>query len=202
MKAMMKAAVALAAVGMLAAGEAQAQVKLMVGGGLAAPMGAFGETDFASMEEGYGASNGFNAMVGAQLGAPLLPVKLRIDGSYNRFGISEDLGDVDANYQILAGTANAVFALPTPGPIQPYLLAGVGVYNAKLSGDDVPEGEEVAETKLGINGGVGVNLSLGALQMFGEARIHNIFMSEVEVDDITFEASDIRMVPITVGLRF
>jgi hypothetical protein len=85
--------------------------------------------------------------------------------------------------------------------VQPYLLAGVGVYNAKLSGDDVLAAEEVSETKLGINGGVGVNLSLGGLSLFGEARMHNVFMGEVTQDDVAFEVDDIRMIPVTVGLR-
>ena len=196
MKGMLKAAVALAAIGVLTAGEASAQVNLMVGGGLSMPTGEFSSTE----DGGYFAGNGFNALAGVQLGAPLLPLKLRIDGSYNRFGLSEDAGDIDAHYQILAGTANAVFALPTPGMVQPYLLAGVGMYNYKMGGDDVPEDVE-AQTDLGINGGVGVNLSMGGLQLFGEARIHNIFVGDVTVDDITFESEDIRMIPVTVGLR-
>jgi opacity protein-like surface antigen len=204
MKGMMKAAVALVAVGMLAAGEAQAQMKVLVGGGLSTPMGAFGETEFDDLTEGYGAGSGFNALAGVELGAPLMPIKLRVDASYNRFGLSDEVveGEVDANYQVIGGTANAVFALPSPALVQPYLIAGVGMYNAKLTGDDVSSTEEVSETKFGINGGVGVNLALGGLQLFGEARIHNIFMSEVEIDEVTLEASDIRMVPITVGLRF
>lgn len=196
MKRMLKAAVALAAVGMLTAGEAEAQAKFMIGGGLAMPTGDFSSTD----DGGYFAGNGFNALAGVNLSAPLLPVGLRVDGSYNRFGMHEDLGDVDANYQVLAGTANAVFSLPTPGIVQPYVLAGVGVYNYKLTGDDVAEAVD-SETKLGINGGVGLNVSLGGLSLFGEARMHNIFVGEQTVGDVTFEAEDIRMIPVTVGLR-
>lgn len=196
MKGMIKAAVALAAVGVIAASDAQAQMNLMVGGGLSVPSGSFGSLE----DGGYGAANGFNALAGVQLGVPMMPLKLRVDGSYNRFSMQEETG-TEANYQVLGATANAVFALPTPGMVQPYLLAGVGVYNAKLSGDDVLAAEEVSETKLGINGGVGVNLSLGGLSLFGEARMHNVFMGEVTQDDVAFEVDDIRMIPVTVGLR-
>jgi opacity protein-like surface antigen len=195
MKRILKTAVALAAVGLIATGEAEAQAKFMIGGGLAMPSGEFSSNE----DGGYFAGNGFNALAGVNLSAPLLPLSLRVDGSFNRFGMHEDLGDVDANYQVLAGTANAVFSLPTPGLVQPYVLAGVGMYNYKLGGDDVPEVD--AETRFGINGGVGVNLSLGGLSLFGEARMHNIFVSEQTVDDVTFEAEDIRMIPVTVGLR-
>lgn len=196
MKRMLQAAVALAAVGMLAANEAEAQAKFMIGGGLAMPSGEFSSTE----DGGYFAGNGFNALAGVTLSAPLMPVGLRVDGSFNRFGMAEEVGDVDANYQVLAGTANAVFSLPTPGLVQPYLLAGVGVYNTKLTGDDVGAAVE-SQTNFGINGGVGVNLSLGGLSLFGEARMHNVFVSEQTIDDITFEAEDIRMIPVTVGLR-
>lgn len=198
MKAMWKAAFALTAVGILAASDAQAQMKVMVGGGLAMPSGAFSSTE----ADGYFAGSGFNALAGVTVGAPMLPLKLRLDGSYNRFGVHEDVGDVAANHQVLAGTANAVFALPTPGVVQPYLLAGVGLYNYKLSGDDVAEASEISGTNFGINGGVGVNMQLGALSVFGEARLHNVFVSELEADGVAFEAEDIRMMPVTVGLRF
>ena len=197
MKGMLKAAVALAAVGMLASAEAEAQARFMVGGGLAMPSGEFSSTE----DGGYFAGNGFNALAGVSLSAPLLPIGLRVDGSFNRFGLHEDAGDVAANYQVLAGTANAVFSLPTPGIVQPYVLAGVGVYNYKLTGDDVSEEFSAAETNLGINGGVGLNVALGGLSLFGEARMHNIFISERTLGDVTLEAEDIRMVPVTVGLR-
>ena len=196
MKRMLKAVVALAAVALIATGEAEAQAKFMVGGGLAMPSGDFGGTD----ENGYFAGNGFNALAGVTLNAPLLPVGVRVDGSFNRFGMHEDVGDVDANYQVLAGTANAVFSLPMPGLVQPYALVGAGVYNYKLSGDDVLEAAD-PQTGFGINGGVGVNVALGSLSLFGEARMHNIFVSEQTFGDVTVEAQDIRMIPVTVGLR-
>jgi opacity protein-like surface antigen len=197
MKRMLKAAVALAAVGVLATGEAEAQAKFMIGGGLAMPTGEFSSTE----DGGYFAGNGFNALAGVTVGAPMMPFGVRVDGSFNRFGLAEEAGEMDANYQVLAGTANAVFSLPVPGLVQPYLLAGVGVYNSKLTGDDVTEEFSNAETNFGINGGVGVNLSLGGLSLFGEARMHNVFISERTVGDVTIEAEDIRMIPVTVGLR-
>ena len=74
--------------------------------------------------------------------------------------------------------------------IQPYAVVGVGFY----SRDSYTGG-----FALGANAGIGANATVGRLQLFGETRIHS-FNHTRHVPWGAIER--IRIVPITVGLRF
>jgi hypothetical protein len=163
-----KMAVAVAAVAVaFSAGDAAAQMRLSVAGGPSFPTGDDQHLDM-----------GFHVQVAGELGMPMLPFGLRLDGMFNRFG--EDHG----NYDVLSGTANAIFNIPMAG-LSPYLIGGVGIYSA----EDQAHGDE-RETNFGINAGVGVRLGLPGLGVFVEARVHNPL------------GDALRFIPLSFGVRF
>lgn len=164
------------------AGSAHAQgaarpISFGVSGGISLPSGAAGD----ELQSGFNA----NALVEARQAAG--PLGFRAEVGYNRFAF--DAGD--ASYRLISGVANGIFRVGTAsgGPVAPYVIAGVGVYNGQISDAQF---ETDSETKLGINGGVGIDIPLSGIATFIEARYHTIF---TEGDRVNF-------IPITVGIRF
>jgi len=178
-------AVLLATVG---AAPAVAQTaKFSVGGGLSLPLGDFGD----------GAGTGWHGLAAVGFQPANLPIGFQVDGMYQRFSLDAVDGvevpdGFDGNFRMLQGTANAVYTFTTAeeSTFHPYLIGGVGLYNFKLTGDDVPELD--SETDFGINAGAGFDFQAGAVGLFVEGRFHNVFT----------DGSDVNFIPITVGVRF
>src|SRR5688572_3962055 len=185
MKGMLKGVAALALSTALFASAAQAQtpVSFGLGGGLTLPLGDFGDA----------AKMGFHGMGLVEFQPASLPVGIRLDGSYHRVGFSDLFEDVvgEGNHQIIMGTLNGVYTFTTApeSKFHPYIVAGVGMYNAKAN---VENADNDSETKFGINGGAGFNFGMGSASVFVEGRFHNIFT----------EGSSTNFVPITLGVRF
>jgi opacity protein-like surface antigen len=172
-------------------------VSFGIGGGVTVPVG--------DSRDAF--DNGVNGHGFVRLNLPLFPIQPRFDFSFQRM----DLKDVSfANTQgpspytegeqrVLAGLAQAQFALIKAGPIQPYLLAGVGFANVetKLEGDPGTASLSGDTTKLAVNGGAGVNIKMGPVSGFLEGRIDNI-MNDGELVD--FES--IQLVPVSFGIVF
>ena len=119
---------------------AQAQPRLVLGGGITSPNGDFKDS----------ANTGYHVRLGLELGLPTLPVSLRADGDFHR------LAEADPAFEattILGGAVGAVFALPGVG-LSPYLLGGVGRYRT----DAGPLGSSVTDTRRGFHAGFGINL--------------------------------------------
>jgi hypothetical protein len=117
-----------------------------------------------------------------------------VDGAYQQFCTSlcdEASGDLDVKYRFLNANLNGILEFPvgTDASVRPYFIAGAGVYEYKLVGDDVGDVEGV--TDFGLNGGIGLTYQLERFGLFGEARIHNVFA----------EGSDLQYVPVMVGAR-
>lgn len=183
------AALALAA----APAAAQSGVTFGVGGGVSVPLGDFADENVGGAELGWAAQ----ASLGFQGGANL-PVGFRIDGMIQRFSINEDFGEViedfNADYQLISGTANVVYAFqssPT-STFRPYLIGGAGIYNLDLKGDDADGLGFEGVTKFGLNGGAGFNFAAGNIGLFIEGRFHNVFT----------EGSNTNFIPIMLGVRF
>ena len=179
MNRLLGAALALA----LSAAAAEAQViprpvRFAIGGGMSAPAGEI--KDFVDP--------GFNLMAALDVGVPLVPVGLRVDGNWSQFaGKGEAEG---TKLRVLYGTANATLNLLPIPVLKPYVLAGVGLY-----GTDVTDSEDdEAPTRVGFNAGVGLRFDLLGLGAFAEARYHHV----PEKDDFI----KTQFIPITVGLRF
>jgi opacity protein-like surface antigen len=191
MKRVAKLGTALIAAAAMLAGESEAQVRGIAGIGLSVPVGEFAD------ENGVGAqAGGATALAGVEWLPEGRRFGLRVDGAYNRFctaACDEAGGDLDIRFRFLNANLSGIAELPlgTTSDIQAYVLAGVGLYNYRLEGDDVPAAFDESETDFGLNGGLGLTYALGQVGLFAEGRFHNVFTSE----------EDIQFVPVLVGAR-
>jgi opacity protein-like surface antigen len=182
-------ALAGATLGALALGAraASAQVnpiRLGISGGAALPTGDFGDI----------VNTGYSVGAFVAVRPPVSPLGLRGEVSWSSFGFQ---GNTDANYRILAGTVNAVLNIGTApvSPVRPYLIGGVGAYRQSVSGDNTTINDA---TRLGLNGGIGLDIPLTGLGVFVEARYTTIFNEKDEDGN----RRNTNFVPISVGIRF
>jgi hypothetical protein len=166
---------------MAVAGDLHAQDRSFafgLGGGATFPLGEIGDEFEAGLH--------INGLVqSGALGA--LPFGLRGEVGYQTFSHDDD------TLRHIVGRVNAVIPFAGRSDAQPYLIAGVGLYNSKEEtdhGDHTHGGE--AENFLGLNAGVGIRWSLGGLNTFVEARFHNVF------DDHHAQ----RFIPFSLGILF
>jgi opacity protein-like surface antigen len=153
--------------------------------------------------------NGVNGQGFIRLNLPMFPIQPRFDFTFQKLDI-KDIAFVDptlgaggsyseGEQSVLSGLAQAQMALIKAGPIQPYIIAGLGLSNfsTKLEGDPGTDNVSESATKLTVNGGAGVNVKLGPISGFIEGRINNI-MNDGEL--VAFDS--IQLVPITLGIVF
>lgn len=150
-----------------------------IGGGVASPLGNF--DDVAKM--------GIHGLAAVSFKPASLPVGIQIDGNFAQFADTFSASNI--KLRELFGTANVVYTFKTAAAsrLHPYLIGGVGVYNAKATGTGAPTG---SSTDLGVNGGAGFNVAAGGASVFVEGRFHDVFTS----------GGSTQFVPLTVGLRF
>lgn len=170
------------------AAPAIAQARFSLGGGVTIPSGTFDEA----------AGTGWHGLAAIGFQPADFPVGFQIDGMYNRLGF--DAEGFDADWQMIQGTGNVVFAFNTSeeSTFHPYLIGGVGAYSLKPVGDDA-EGAD-SETNFGVNAGAGFDFDLGNLAAFVEGRFHAVFSGTVDPESL--DDATASFIPITVGLRF
>lgn len=172
-----RAAAAIAVLTVVGAAQVEAQVASPIGfnvrAGAAIPSG----------DAANGINTGLTLGAGLSFRPPMLPVGLRFDGDYNRFGAK----DVDAHLNIWSLTANAEIA-PAMSPI--YFIGGIGMYSSSAGGPDVLD--STTETDIGFNGGAGFRLPMVGFKPFVEARFHSI----------SSEGERSNYIPIVLGLSF
>lgn len=112
-----------------------------------------------------------------------LPFGVRLEGFYNVFGarVEEIVGD--ARFRVVAGSVNLVHPLGATS-IRPYLIGGVGVYNAKYI-------RYSTTADVGFNAGLGTRFQAAGFKAFAEARLHLIR-----------EDQPFWFVPVTLGIEF
>ncbi len=180
----------------------------VVGGGTI-PMGTYGDV----------ASTGFHFGGFLDFGRRFGPAGLRADVLYHGFGDRDILtGDPSSaqvtfsnKYSMISGTLNLVFGVPVEASaIRPYVIGGAGGYYVKNSpkclgvtcGTLLNVSDE-STTKLGVNGGGGVEFGLGGANFFVEARYHHIFSGTPDVTCIGEEGCNraaAKLLPVSVGL--
>jgi hypothetical protein len=188
---------AIATAFVLLASTAQAQsvnpISFGVAGGMSFPTGD--DRDFVK--------NGYHGEVMLGIHLPTAPIWFRVDGFYHKFDGKDSFADASA--QIIGGTGNIVWDVPSVGPVRMYVTGGAGVYNIKQE-VEVPiivsdrrlrlgvatETVEAKDTKFGVNGGVGVRFTLGGINPFVEARYHSMFT----------DSENTNVIPVTVGIMF
>jgi len=156
--------------------RAQLNSSFGIAAGLAAPVSDLGNV----------ADAGYNLAAHLNLGAPLIPIGVRLEGAYNSFNGKSSLAST-SQVHILSGTVNAQVALG-PSGASPYVIGGVGLYKRSFTNTTTSNGDRTAG---GFNLGAGLRFPLGVMSTFVEARYHKI------LGDV-----DTQFVPITFGINF
>jgi hypothetical protein len=185
MKGLSKVVAALSVATLLAAPALRAQgAEFSLGGGVGIPTGTFDNT----------AKMGWMGLAAVSFVPNGAPVGIQFDGQYQqyKFDAGGSLKD-----RFLIGTANVVFKFKTSeeSAFRPYLIGGGGVYNLKTTGATSVGGVTSttgSTTKFGVNAGAGFDFKAGSAGLFVESRFHDVFTS----------GSNVKFIPITVGIRF
>jgi opacity protein-like surface antigen len=166
-------------------------VEIGIGGGASVPVG--------DAKDAF--KSGWHASGIIRLNLPMMPFGLQGNFSYNRFKLDEQNVGFAGSGRILSGIADARFKLPIPGPIQPYLLAGVGTYNIKADPDQSGAPAAGSTTKFGINGGGGVGISFPGLPVhaFVEGKVENIYTDQGLNTAVTQDFKT-QIIPVTFGI--
>jgi len=162
---------------------AQGEVSVGVGAGLAMPVGDFRDET----------NPGYRLLASVEAGLPELPVGLRIDGAYDRFGFKSTLpgaaGSETGAQTIASASVNLVFGPRTSPPtLLPYAIVGLGMSHIGCAGRD----DCGTSNLMGWNAGIGTRFGVRSRTGFAEARLHWVPGS----------VSDLYYLPVTVGLRF
>lgn len=119
---------------------------------------------------------------------PVVPVGIRLDGSYHKFdGKSAAAGDAE----VLAGTADVVVGFRAI-LLKPYFVGGVGYYRLDFSDASFPSSFRGKSNETGWNAGAGVSISLRKIDLVVEARYHSV----------STEGDRFKWIPISIGLVF
>jgi hypothetical protein len=156
-------------------------VRFGLGGGIVVPVSRLG--DFFKV--------GWQGQAAVIIRPQRFPVGFQIDGNFMQM---KSKPPADTTFQVIDGTANIVFTIPTSAAttFKPYILGGAGVYNIKNKPGDT-------RTKFGLNGGVGFDVGNGPVVFFAEGRFHNIFSGRI--NDIG-HPSNASFIPVTIGVKF
>ena len=151
----------------------------------------FGGGAFPTGDMGEALNMGFRLGGGLALRSVTLPFGLNVNVAYDRFGGDDDIGGTDLSSEslgIFSGSADVVWQFPTDpaASFRPFLDGGVGLYRiGSYAGGD-------SQTKFGFQLGGGIDLPLGGLATFVEAKYVSIFT----------EGENSNYLPIVFGLRF
>jgi hypothetical protein len=186
-------AVAVALLAAPAALSAQIHTGISLAGGIALPTGDFKD----GTSNGYKVDNGFNLAAGLNVGVPLLPIGVRLEGAYNRFNIGGLPNGFSGNQDIISGTVNGTFGLGLP-----YVIGGLGYYSSKanVSGSGSTNASERTNAA-GFNAGVGLRFPLGLISTFAEIRYHKM-LGDSNLNSATKVAANSAYIPITFGINF
>jgi hypothetical protein len=163
------------AAAMLAAAPSTLRAQsVSIAGGLAVPTGVMGDNE----------QSGYNGTIGLNFGAPLIPVGARLEGSINGFNHKNNLS---GDFRVLSATANGIFGLGMP-----YLIGGIGYYNARHKQTIGTLTSEETVSGAGFNIGGGFSFPLPSLSPFVEVRYHQMLGDN----------DSVKFIPITFGIKF
>jgi len=164
-----------------AAAAATGGVRVGVGAGLILPLSDYKTADKAGWIAGADATYWLASQ----------PIGIRVEAGYSQ--TSEKAGVTPAHKtKIFGGGADVVYAFGARGDqIRPYILAGLGFYNAKI---DVTGFASGSSTKVGFGGGAGAafKVAAGGTRIFVEGKYTNLKVN----------GANLSFIPIRVGLRF
>jgi outer membrane protein with beta-barrel domain len=158
--------------------HAQAQptegIRFGVGGGLTLPMGNYADRDKA----------GWNLVGLIQFPISQSPIHLRFDAMY---GQTPHKSPASGNTTLTGATGDLLYHLgDRAAKVRPYVLGGLGVYNADFGGSSS------SETKLAFGLGGGILFGVGTMHAFLEGRYMSVQTS----------GSSLNFLPISLGVMF
>lgn len=168
----------LAAAALLAAIPATSHAQsFSLAGGLSQPNGTLSD----------GVNSGYNATLGVNFGAPLLPIGARIEGGFNGFDYK---GNTSGNVRIMDVSANGIVNLGMM-----YGIGGLGYYSRRVEQTLVGTKVSDSQSAMGLNVGAGIRFPLGTLSPFAEIRYHAMLGDKDK-------GADMKFIPITFGIQF
>ena len=181
----------------------QARLSYGIGAGLIAPIGLFHKDQY-----GVGFNSGWEGMALVEFKFPqTVSIGVRFEGSYSQNSANDRLkaglssvsgGPSDGKAKILGGSVDLTIEFRSSSSHSPphaiaSVLAGFGMSNFKLSLFSGNMTYDTSKTKFTWNAGGGLSYRVGGAALFLEVRYFDI---------ISPFGSDIRYVPIIVGVRF
>jgi opacity protein-like surface antigen len=162
----------------------------------------------------------YHLSVLAEYATPRHPVGARLELMYHDLPGKEQRltsatfgsGEVRYDEHLVAGTANAVVSAPRRAGLQPYLLAGVGLYGTSTTGHysgallGGTSSQSQGGTASGLNAGLGAHFPLRGVSAFVEARYHYV-LDKVRCDPTNigrtcFDHDNTAILPVSVGVTF
>ena len=161
----------------LSAADRKGMITAGVGGGLLLPMGDFGDAFKMGWRAGVGV--GYFVTNDIAVGAT---------GAYSQNKVDDTTGVGDAKFKMMQYGAFGKYMFKMQNDkIAPYVKAGVGFYNGKVSVSG--GGSSPSSTDLGITGGAGVGFAVSPTAVvFVEGAYHNIFSDPSSTNFITATA--------------
>ena len=136
------------------------------------------------------ASNtGFNVTGILGFHPQMIPLGVRVEVAYNRFGIKDNGAGITGDFHFTSFTGNLEYSIPSES-VTPYLIGGAGLYNQAAN----VNGGTGGSNKFGWNLGGGIKLPLSGFDTFLEARYN-----QVQEDS---GAPSLKFIPITFGVMF
>jgi opacity protein-like surface antigen len=153
----------------------------------------FGGAAMPTGDAGDALNTGWLGGLAMDMHMPAMPLGVRLEGSYARYGVQGLSGTgIDAHTSDLGVNLNLVMSMPTP-VVKPYLTAGPSMSNLKVSASDGTNSDSASESHFGFNLGGGVDFGLGGLGARVDLRYKRIS---------TGDGNSFQSIPLTFGIRF
>ena len=148
-------------------------------------IGVAGGASLPTSDLSDGANTGWNVTGTIAVNPQLIPLGIRIDAAYNRFGFKSPLS---GNIAFTSVTGNAVYKFPSTG-VSPYAIGGAGWCRASGS---LGGGASTADNHFCWNAGGGISMPLSGFDTFVEARYNQV----------QGNGGSLKYIPITFGVMF
>ena len=171
-------------------------IQIGLGGGVILPREGASFRELKNGTQGQG-------FVLVRLPAGLPPLRFNLDYSRMKFERATPrpgsalLDTAEAERTTIAGVGGIRLDL-LPGPVRPYVLAGVGAFSVKDAVEQSGASRDFSKVNLGLDGGAGLAIRLGPISGFVEARLQNVYTKQEGL----IEAKSIKNIPLTFGLVF
>jgi len=133
-------------------------------------------------------NTGFNVTGTVGINPQLIPLGIRVDVAYNRFGVKNNSAGITGDFHFTSVTGNLVYSIPSE-TVAPYLIGGAGLYNAAAN---LPGFGSNSSNKFGWNIGGGIKMPLSGFDTFLEARYNQV----------QGNGGSLKFIPITFGVMF